>query len=152
MVTDHIRSSLCITTTHRKAKPHCAKTHASVCKHAVACGCELLHAAAGGYQHRDRNTLRGAAQIKHQTHHLSASRYAAKLENVRSSHLLQRARTRSRKPAPSSHVRGGGLWRPHGTRRAPPGRHPPFCTQLDGGTASITRSESRGALSPCHPL
>jgi len=35
MLTDHIRSSLCITTTHRRAKALCAIKRASVCKHAV---------------------------------------------------------------------------------------------------------------------
>ena len=43
MLTDHIRSSLFITTTHRRAKVHCANMRASVCKNAVVCECKFLH-------------------------------------------------------------------------------------------------------------
>ena len=50
IVTDHIRSSLCITTTHRRAKVHCTNMRASVCKYAVACGFKFLHVVASGCQ------------------------------------------------------------------------------------------------------
>jgi len=43
MLTDHIRSSLFITTTHRRAKMHCDNMRPGVCKHAVACDCNFLH-------------------------------------------------------------------------------------------------------------
>ena len=44
MLTDHIRSSLFITTTHRRAKAHCTDMRPSVCKHALACDYKFLHA------------------------------------------------------------------------------------------------------------
>jgi len=44
MLTDHIRSSLFIKTTHRRAKTHSANMRPGVCEYAVACDCKLLHA------------------------------------------------------------------------------------------------------------